>query len=496
MRIKLLLSLTLFAMNVSAQVVKDYNPSIQRTSNLQYFKPVEKRLFTGDCMPYYHEGTFYIYWLLDEGHHAGLGGLGGHQWALSTSKDLVEWKHYPVAVGIDEDWEKSICTGSVIADKGKFYAFYSTRVQDNDGKVHEQLSYAMSEDGGVSFAKQAPNPFYYAPEECVSRDFRDPKVFKDDKGAYHLFISGYKKEPELEGFGGYLVHLISTNLKDWKEVTSPLTGQVATPECSDYFHWNGWYYLLYSIGGDTYYVKSRKPYGPWEYPTTQAFVESWASVYKTAEYKDNRRIAVAYMPCRSNNKDFDGPIWGGNMLLREVVQEPDGTLNTKFLSESLPAMTPIRMPEVEIPADSKTVSYSNGKLTLNSPNGTSVASLSELPVNYRITMKIKPLTNYDEIGLFVRATDSRDRGYKVELNANKESAFIYNTGINTVKNLRGEITLDLILKDEFIDMNINGKRSIINRLPEKKGHKLFFFLKNGSAEIKDIKISQWSNDIW
>lgn len=496
MRVKLLLSLTLFAMSISAQVVKDYNPAIQRTTNLQYFKPVENRLFTGDCMPYYHEGTFYIYWLLDEGHHAGLGGLGGHQWALSTSKDLVEWKHYPVAVGIDEDWEKSICTGSVIADKGKFYAFYSTRVQDNDGKVHEQLSYAMSEDGGVSFAKQAPNPFYYAPEECVSRDFRDPKVFKDDKGAYHLFISGYKKEPELEGFGGYLVHLISTNLKDWKEVTSPLTGQVATPECSDYFHWNGWYYLLYSIGGDTYYVKSRKPYGPWEYPTTQAFVESWASVYKTAEYKDNRRIAVAYMPCRSNNKDFDGPIWGGNMLLREVVQEPDGTLNTKFLSESLPAMTLIRMPEVEIPSDSKTVSYSNGKLTLNSPNGTSVASLSELPVNYRITMKIKLLTNYDEIGLFVRATDSRDRGYKVELNANKESAFIYNTGINTVKNLRGEITLDLILKDEFIDMNINGKRSIINRLPEKKGHKLFFFLKNGSAEIKDIKISQWSNDIW
>lgn len=70
MRIKLLLSLALFAMNVSAQVVKDYNPAIQRTTNLQYFKPVEKRLFTGDCMPYYHEGTFYIYWLLDEGHHA------------------------------------------------------------------------------------------------------------------------------------------------------------------------------------------------------------------------------------------------------------------------------------------------------------------------------------------------------------------------------------------------------------------------------------------
>ena len=247
---------------------------------------------------------------------------------------------------------------------------------------------------------------------------------------------------------------------------------------------------------DTYYVKSRKPYGPWEYPTTQAFVESWASVYKTAEYKDDRRIAVAYMPCRSNNKDFDGPIWGGNMLLREVVQEPDGTLYTKFLTESLPAMSPLQMPKIEIPAGSKNVSYSKGKLTLNSPNGVSMASLSDLPVNYRITMEIEPLSNYDEIGLFVRAADKGDRGYKVELNANKESAFIYNTGINTVKDLRKTIILDVILKDEFIDMNINGKRSIINRLPEKKGQKLFFFLKNGSAVVKGIKIYKWDNAGW
>ena len=492
MKTKLLFISLLFSIGVFAQVVKDYDPAIQRVTGIQYFKPVESHLFTGDCMPYYYKGTFYIYWLLDEGHHAGLGGLGGHQWALSTSEDLVTWKHYPVAVGIDEEWEKSICTGSVIADKGKFYAFYSTRVKDDKG-VHEQLSYAMSEDGGKSFVKQHPNPFYYAPNECVSREFRDPKVFKDKEDVYHLFISGYKMEPELDGFGGYLVHLISKDLKDWKEIESPLTGQVATPECSDYFKWNDWYYLLYSIGGDTYYVKSRKPYGPWEYPTTQAFVESWASVYKTAEYKDDRRIAVAYMPCRSNNKDFDGPIWGGNMLLREVVQEPDGTLYTKFLTESLPAMSPLQMPKIEIPAGSKNVSYSKGKLTLNSSNGVSMASLSDLPVNYRITMEIEPLSNYDEIGLFVRAADKGDRGYKVELNANKESAFIYNTGINTVKDLRKTIILDVILKDEFIDMNINGKRSIINRLPEKKGQKLFFFLKNGSAVVKGIKIYKWDN---
>ncbi len=108
---------------LNAQVAKDYNPALQRTTHLQYFKPVESHLFSGDCMPFSHNGTLYLYWLLDEGNHSGLGGLGGHQWALSTTTDLINWKHYPVALGIDEEWEKSICTGSVIADENKFYAF-------------------------------------------------------------------------------------------------------------------------------------------------------------------------------------------------------------------------------------------------------------------------------------------------------------------------------------------------------------------------------------
>ena len=488
MNAKLLVAFMLTCVNGTAQVVKDYDPSIQRTTHLQYFKPAEKHLFTGDCMPYYHNDTFYLYWLLDEGYHAGLGGLGGHQWALSTSRDLVHWQHYPVALGIDEEWEKSICTGSVIAEgENTFYAFYSTRVK-KDGQVHEQLSYAKSEDGGKTFVKQQPNPFYYAPEECISRDFRDPKVFKDKQGTYHLFISGYQKNPPLEGFGGYLVHLISDDLKDWKEVESPLTGQVATPECSDYFEWNGWYYLLYSTGGDTYYVKSRQPYGPWEYPETQALVEQWASVYKTAPSKDNRRIAVAYMPCRSHGKDYDGAIWGGNMLLRELLQAEDGNLYTRFLTEVLPASSPMKLPEIKIESAARTGSYANGELRLDAPNGVGVASLSGLPVNYRLSLDVVPLGNYDELCLFARATDNRHRGYKLELNANKESVFLHNTGINTVKDLRKPIHIDLILKDEFVDMCVNGKRCIVNRLPEQKGQKLYLFIKNGNVLFKNIRI--------
>jgi beta-fructofuranosidase len=47
---------------------------------MQYFKP-EGLFFAGDPMPFFHDGVFHLFWLLDENHHKGKGGLGGHQWA-------------------------------------------------------------------------------------------------------------------------------------------------------------------------------------------------------------------------------------------------------------------------------------------------------------------------------------------------------------------------------------------------------------------------------
>lgn len=119
---------TIIAPFTDAQLVLNYNPNQQPTDKIQYFKPIEEDLFVGDCIPFSHNGVFYLYWLIDKGHHSSLNGLGGHQWALSTSTDLINLKHYPIALGLDEEWGKSICTGSVIYAEKSFYAFYSTRL--------------------------------------------------------------------------------------------------------------------------------------------------------------------------------------------------------------------------------------------------------------------------------------------------------------------------------------------------------------------------------
>lgn len=104
----LLCLLTVLFIGSNAQLGVRYDPTIQPTTNLQYFKPVGTNLFVGDCIPFSRNGTYYYYWLLDSAHHKSLNGLGGHQWVLSTTKDLKTWKQYPVVLGIDEEWEKSM----------------------------------------------------------------------------------------------------------------------------------------------------------------------------------------------------------------------------------------------------------------------------------------------------------------------------------------------------------------------------------------------------
>lgn len=491
----ILVSFLFCVFSLSAQVAEDYAPNRQRTTNLQFFKPVEEHLFSGDGMPYFHDGTFYLYWLLDEGHHSGLGGLGGHQWALSTSTDLINWKHYPVALGINnEDWEKSICTGSVIAEKDEIYAFYATRVKEGE-RVHEQLSYAISKDGGITFEKQQPNPFYIAPEECVSRDFRDPKVFKDEQGKFHLFISGYLKEESLPGYGGYLVHLISDDLKNWVETDSPLKGQRATPECSDYFKWNDWYYLVYSVNGSTQYLKSKEPYGPWEYPDSQALSEYWAVVYKTAAFKDNRRIAVAYTPCRKDNKNAGERIWGGNIAFRELVQQKDGSLGICFLREVLPEMHPIEVPKVEV-LSKDNVSSDKGIIEMNAMGALSIISLPNLPQNYKISIELEPNGNYDELGFFVRTKEYKGSGYKIGINPSNNSVSLNEISINAVKDLTESCTVEILVWGEFIDLCINGKRCLLNRMPEyDKDQDFLIFLKNGKMNIKNIELFEITEKI-
>jgi hypothetical protein len=471
---------------IRAQLSVHYNPEVQSTENKQYWKPTGTDLFVGDCIPFYHDGTYYFYWLLDSAHHSALHGLGGHQWALSTTTDLKHWKNYPVVLGIDEEWEKSICTGSVVFANNKFYAFYATRLINNEGKVNEQLSYAVSNDG-IHFVKQKPNPFYTSAPGYSQRNFRDPKVSVDSSNAFHLFVSSNSNTSQIKGLDGTLVHITSPDLKNWKVEKPIITGQPSTPECPDYFYWNGWYYIVYSDNSNTFYLKSKLKYGPWEQPQSQALNEDWANVVKTAEFKNNRRIAAAWVPSRKNNNDNEHEIFGGNSIFRELIQLKDGTLNTKFPEEMIPQTSD----HLQLnPVYDSLTSYNADGYLINTPDGVGAFHFDSLPSNCRITLEVEPLDNCEEYGLFLHSNSNGSTGYKLVLSPDNLTVGLGNTSIHAVEGLNRKIKLDIVMKDDIIDVCVDKRRCIVNRVPQFNGNDVWMYAKHGHVKFKSIEISK------
>ena len=471
---------------IRAQFGIQYDPTAQPAGNMQYFKPAGNQ-FVGDCIPFFHNGTYYLYWLLDEGHHSALNGLGGHQWVLSTTKNLKDWTHHPIVIGIDEDWEKSICTGSVAYHNGRFYAFYATRLITGNNEVNEQLSYAVSTDG-IHFEKQKPNPFYtYAPGYS-KRDFRDPKVVIDKDGTFHLFVSSLTTGYDISDGRGCLVHLVSKDLKKWDVLKPLISGQVHVPECPDYFLWKGWYYLVYGQAGDTYYVKSKSPYGPWEFPKSQALTEQWVNVAKTAEFTGNRRIIAGWIPSKSEDKDYGHERFGGSVVLREAIQLPDGDLATKFPDEILPEGDPVN---ITVTAAGNAVKQAANQVLIDAPGAIGGAYIKNMPHNCRITLEIEPAGNSDEYGIFLRAKDKADDGYKLSFSPNTRIIRLGNDAwIEAVPGLDKKIKVDIIMKNDIIDVCIDNRRCIVNRLSEKKGGFLWFFARQGKLKFSNIKVYQ------
>lgn len=76
------------------------------TGPADHWQPTGHNTGVGDCMPWFHEDRFYLF---DRRGHKSKYGLGAHQWAHISTKDLKTWDIHPMAIAIDSQWEGSIC---------------------------------------------------------------------------------------------------------------------------------------------------------------------------------------------------------------------------------------------------------------------------------------------------------------------------------------------------------------------------------------------------
>jgi beta-fructofuranosidase len=453
---------------------------------MQYFKPPDP-YFAGDCMPFAHDGVFHLFYLLDENHHQGRGGLGGHQWAHASTTDLIHWQHHPLALPIQEDWEGSICTGSVIFAGGYYHAFYATRKPD----FTQHLSHAISQDG-ITFEKCSPNPFMPAPEGYSPSDFRDPFVFQDDSGRYQMLVTSKMNHYPLYERGGCLLRLSSDDLVRWS-VEEPFLvpgsgpGFLGVPECPDYFYWEGWFYLLFGLGLQTRYRMSRSPFGPWQKPANDLLDCPSLAVIKTASFGSDRRIGAGWLPCRKGDRDAGDRLWGGNVVFREILRQEDGALSTCFPAEMEPsAPGPVNYtirrltPGAPIPGTC---------LYLDASREPAAAAIENLPLNFRLRCRVLSGGETAQFGLGLRGSGDLQNAYELLFDPGLRMVSLAGETLQGVDGMDGFFELEIVFRSDILDLCIAGQRCLTTRLYELQGSSLFFFCLNGRVTYDEIELS-------
>lgn len=127
---------------------------------------------------------------------------GNMHWGHAVSRDLVSWRHMPVAIAPDS--LGTVFSGSAVIDKENVSGFGKNAIvafYTSAGRRQSQ-SIAYSTDNGRTFTKYDKNPVVTADIP----DFRDPKVFYHEPSQKWIMVVASGQEVRF---------FTSSNLKDW-----------------------------------------------------------------------------------------------------------------------------------------------------------------------------------------------------------------------------------------------------------------------------------------
>jgi len=456
---------------------------------MQYWKPAASDEFAGDMMPFWDGTRFHLFYLLDRRHHAEQDGLGGHQWAHASTSDLVQWEHHPLALPIGEPGsvdQHGICTGSIFEHEGVYHAFYATRRKRPDGSVYEAVCRAVGSDL-VHFQKSADNPVFGAPTGLDPRNHRDPFVFRHPQtGAFHMLVTASREAatPDEGGERGVLAHYTSDDLNQWQYQGPFLTlDKDPSPECPEHFFWNGWWYLVYSQGAQMQYQVSRGPLGPWRRARRDTIEGPNLSVPRTASWTGGRRLAVGFLPWRRDSRDAGGYVYAGSAVFRELLQDADGTLATRFVPEMMPPTGP-------------PLRRDGGVILLDARHRPATVLIPDVPADAVLSCRFLPSAGAGEYGLLLRADARGETGYRLRFFPHEGRAALQHwpeggemrAEVVGIEGLDRAVEVVMCLKDSIIDVCLSERHTLIERCFDHRGTRLGLFAEAGEARIENLSV--------
>lgn len=338
-------------------------------------------------------------------------------------------------------------------------------------------------------AEGAPSPLaWYDFTDGTTRDkmgnFPDGMLFgkaRIEDGALVLGDGDYLKAP---GALNTQVHLTSPDLEHWTEVEGPfISSDKHLAICPNVFRFGQWHYYICGSG----VWRSPGPLGPWTEHKPLRLDN--LSVPKTAAFGNKRRIYAGFLP--------DGG-WGGNSVLRELVQDADGRLGTRFVPELIPRCGEA-LPVSFEPGSAKT-SVSGNTVRLDANDGRQAVTIPKVIGDYRLQLEIIPGPGATSFGIGLRAgsaqaedacdlifepTQKRVRFSKM---SNSGGGLGNGPAIEAVGGLDKPFSIDIIVRHDILDAQIGGFRSLTTRFWNPEGDRIRLFADGKTVTFRSICI--------
>jgi len=276
--------------------------------------------YVGDTMPYYEDGTYYIYYLKEGGDSYN------HSIYLATTKDFITYTEYDDPIvessrsGGQDGWAG---TGSVVKVKDEYLFFYTGHASAD---TYEYMEKIMLARGSSPTHFEKVEDWAITPDSSLGqkRDFRDPQAYYDEASdTITLTVTASQG-----GIARILKYTLSSDLKNITYdgiIFTNAVGSFWNLECSDTFRLGEKYYLTYSAQDDTlWYAMSDTPYGP--YGEARRLD---GKLFYAAKHVETPEAAFMVGWARrsespSSTSEVSG--WGGNLAVQKLVQKENGDL--------------------------------------------------------------------------------------------------------------------------------------------------------------------------
>ena len=276
--------------------------------------------YVGDTMPYYEDGTYYIYYLKEGGDSYN------HSLYLTTTTDFLTYAEYDEPIiesnrsGGQDGWAG---TGSVVKVKDEYYFFYTGHASSDIYEYMEKIMVAKGKDL-THFEKM--DGWEITPDSSLGQknDFRDPQAYYDPETDTIVMT--------VTASQGNVARILKYTLSsDLQSVTydgiifSNSVGNFWNLECSDTFKLGDTWYLTYSAQDDTlWYATSETPYGP--YGEAKRLDGKLFYAAKHVEGPDGVYMVGWARRSESPSSTQEVSGWAGNLAVQKLIRRENGEL--------------------------------------------------------------------------------------------------------------------------------------------------------------------------